>query len=117
MLNNNDRMQLSLYHSTGLDDGGLLDTGLDTVSMPVGRWVRFGVWARMNTPSRSDGFVVVYMDGEPIISQTRMSLRGSDTRGWNIMWIGGNHSNWDSTPRASSRYFDDVKFYSSKPRE
>jgi hypothetical protein len=116
ILNNNDRIQLFLYHPYGREDGSVLDLGLDYQhGVALGRWVQFGVWCRMNTPGESDGFVRVYMDGEEIISQDEMSLRGTDSRGWNIMWLGGNYSNIGPTATSSSRYIDDIRWYSTKP--
>ncbi len=117
VLDDNSRIQLFLFHPQGLSDGSGLDVGLDyRASMPTGRWVSFGVWCRLNTPGESDGFARVYMDGKPIITRTQMSLRGKDPRGWNVFWIGGNHSNSAPTAQASHRYIDDILLYSTKPR-
>ncbi len=116
VLDNNSRMQVFLYHPRGQLNGRTLDIGLDAQPIPVGRWVRLGLWVRQNTPGAADGFVYLYLDGQLILSQTNMSIRGRDTRGWNIMWIGGNHSNSTGpTRQASHRYIDDVLWYSSKP--
>ena len=113
----NTNIQLFLYHPES-ENGGPIDLFTNTnLSVPTGRWVRFAVWAKLNTPGEQDGFARAYMDNQEIASLENVSNRGWDTRGWNVMWIGGNHSNNRETTQASSRYIDNIRWYATKPAE
>jgi hypothetical protein len=114
-MSNNQDLQLSLSHPDG-GNGQPIDLFTNTgLSIPTDRWVTFGVWCRLNTPGEQDGFAYAYMDGEQIVRMENISNRGSDSRGFNQMWIGGNHTNWGQTTQSSRRFVDNVRWYSTKP--
>jgi len=113
--NENTNIQLFLYHPRG-SDGEAIDLFVNTgIAIPTGRWVTFAVWAKLNSPGENDGFARAYMDGVEIAALEDISNRGWDTRGWNIMWVGGNHTNDSETTQASSRYLDNIRWYAAKP--
>jgi hypothetical protein len=109
-LDDNSNLQLSWYHPDGID--AAWNTHL---SIPVGRWVTFGVWCKLNTPGESDGFSRFYLDGEQVANVENLNNRGNDDRGWNNMWVGGNHTNHGLTVQASRRFIDNIQWWSSKP--
>lgn len=106
----NGNLQVFMFHPSGTDYG--LNTGM---SMPVDRWVKMGLWCKLNTPGSSDGFCRVYMDDSQIASVESMNIRGNDQRGFNQMWVGGNHTNQKATVKASVRFIDNIRLFSSKP--
>jgi hypothetical protein len=57
------------------------------------------------------------MNGNQIVAMENISNRGSDSRGWNILWLGGNFSNGANKPTkgAADRFIDNVRWYSTKP--
>ena len=112
---NNRSLDIELFHPKA-KDGSPVDItfGLPR-RMPTERWVTLGVWCKLNTPGKSDGFVRAYMDAEQVLDRSSLNLRGADTRGWNQMWLGGNHSNRALTKQASSRFIDNVRWYRTKP--
>jgi hypothetical protein len=107
---NNANLQISIYHPSGVDIFQNTQR-----SVPLGRWVSFGVWCRLNTPRELDGFCRAYMDGEQIVDMSSINMRGSDTRGWDIMWVGGNHTNQKPTVKTSLRFIDNIRWYNTKP--
>ena len=112
---NNSNVQLTMDDSHG-KDGSYIDLFTNTErSLPTGRWVDLGVWVRLNTPGDSDGFAKAYMDGEEIVNMENISNRGEDWRGFNVMWVGGNHTNQKNTVKASNRYIDNIRWYDRKP--
>jgi len=113
--NENTNIQLFLYHPEG-ENGEFINLFYDTnLPIPVGRWVNFAVWARLNTLGQADGFAVAYMDGNEIARLDNISNRGSDSRGWNVMWVGGNYTNQGPTANASNRFIDNIRWYNTKP--
>jgi hypothetical protein len=111
----NTDLQLAVFHPDG-DDGNPIDLFTDThLAIPTGRWVDLGVWCRLNTPGESDGFCRAYLDGQEVANMDQISIRGNDTRGFNIMWVGGNHTNQKPTVHASSRFIDNIRWFNTKP--
>ena len=86
-------------------------------AIPTGRWVKLGFWVRLNTPGESDGLLQLFVDGELLLDGRDLDLRGSDDHGFNFMWLGGNVSvvSGHGIERSSSRYLDNVRWYSTKP--
>ena len=106
---NNGNLQISAYDHTGVDVFQNSNRGI-----PVGRWVSFAVWCKLNTPGQRDGFCRAWMDNEQIIDMSNVSLRGTDTLGWQNMWVGGNHTNQKPTPVTSFRFIDNIRWYNTK---
>ncbi len=83
---------------------------------------KWGAYLKLNTPGVSDGIQRLYKDCEsgdytecePYIDHSNANLRGTDTRGINGLWIGGNHSG-SNLPNDGHRYIDDVKIYNGLP--
>ena len=107
---NNRNLQISAFHPSGVDI--FQNSGR---SVPVDRWVSFAVWCKLNTPGRQDGFCRAWMDNEQIIDMSNVNMRGNDTRGWYLMWVGGNHTNQKPTTRTSLRFIDNIRWYNTKP--
>ena len=111
----NTMLQLIFYHP-GDDHHSTVDFAVKlNQSVPYGRWVSFAVWAKLNTPGESDGFAYAYMDGSQIVAREYLNLRNDDSRGWNLMWVGGNYTNSGPTSRATTRIIDNVRWYNTKP--
>lgn len=77
-------------------------------------WVKFGLWAKMNTPGASDGFIKLYKDDVLFLDKPAVDIRGNGTKGFDYMWIGGNYSNGGNLSASGHRYIDDVALYRSK---
>ena len=113
----NRNLQLAVGHPKG-SSGVPIDIFRNThSSIPRGQWVKFGVGCKLNTPGKRDGFAYAYKDGREIARMEGISNRGDDTRGFNIMWVGGNHTNQGKTRKASIRYIDNIKWYATWPYE
>ncbi|HMO17008.1 MAG TPA: hypothetical protein PKA63_00110 [Oligoflexia bacterium] len=83
---------------------------------PRNQWFTLAVWIQLNTPGKSDGRITVYRDDKIIAEIHDADLRGDNTEGVNYFWIGGNYSNLGQVTRqSSSRYIDNIRWYSSKP--
>lgn len=112
----NSNLQLSVIHPGNNTQPIDLfkNTGL---SLPTARWVKLAVWVKLNTPGKEDGFARAYLDGNEIVNLRQASLRGQDQRGWNVLWIGGTHSNGAGklTRKESSRYIDNIRWYNTLP--
>ena len=112
--NNNSTIQLFLFHP---GNGEPIEHAVNTsFGVPVGEWIRFGVWVRLNDPGRSNGFGRAYLNDRLIIDIDQVSIRGEDSRGFNQMALGMNHSNRGLTTQESSRYIDNVEWWSSRPK-
>ena len=108
---NNGNLQISYSHP-GIDAAQSSNRG-----MPLDRWAHVAVWCKLNTPGAADGFCRAWLDGEQIIDIHDADMRGSDARGFNIMWIGGNYTNQKPTEQASKRFIDNIRWYRTKPAE
>jgi hypothetical protein len=84
---------------------------------PLNEWVTWWAWVKLNNPGESDGFMRVYKNGVLYLEQTDADLRGTDTRGFNYFWVGGNYSNLlgANLTGSGSRYIDEIKLYDSYP--
>lgn len=113
--NDNTNIQLFFYHPDG-NGGREIDIFSNTNrSIPTGRWVKFGVWCRLNTPGRSDGFGRVFMDDLLLIDLSDINNRGKSRLGWNAMWIGGNFSHRGPSTQSSSRFIDNIRWFDTFP--
>lgn len=86
-------------------------------------WYRLGLHVKLNTPSTADGFVRLYRRettdagvmelADEIAALEDQNIRGSNTNGYNYMWIGGNYSKGSgSMPSCDGlRYVDDFRVY------
>ena len=111
--NNNSTIQLFLFHPGKKEP---LEHAVNTsFGVPVGEWISFGVWVRLNTPGKSDGFGRAYINGRLIIDMGQLNIRGDDRRGFNQMALGMNHSNRGPTLKESSRYIDNIEWWSTRP--
>lgn len=80
---------------------------------PLNEWVKWGAWLKLNTPGSSDGFMKIYKNGTLYIDSGNRNMRGTDTRGVNFFWLGGNYSGTLSC--SGHRYYDDFKIYDTFP--
>lgn len=81
------------------------------------QWVTFLIHIKLNTPGASDGQIQLWKDGVSFLSANNINMRGTDTRGYNFMWIGGNYSMLSGGTLSCSghRYIDDVRFFDADP--
>ena len=112
--------------STGLAisyNGGPVDWGIAEGNFVFqrGRWYEIQVEIKLNTPSRTDGEVRLWVDGKVIAEKTGINIVGAGTAGINSVLYGGWYSNSDSgrnpcpdPAQESVRYIDDVA-YSDSP--
>lgn len=83
---------------------------------PLNTWTKWGYHAKLNTPGSADGYIHVYKNDDLHLSTGNVSLRGTDSRGFNYFWIGGNYSMLSGTLSCSGhRYIDDVAVYDTYP--
>ncbi len=85
---------------------------------PLDQWVKWSLHVKLNTPGFSDGFIRLYRNDSLYLSNTNVDLRGTDTRGFNAFWVGGNYSmaggDGDLTS-SGSRYIDSIEVYDGQP--
>ena len=81
------------------------------------QWVKLAIWIKLNTPGSSDGFIRFYIDDVLAMEGTSLNLRGTNTKGFNFLWLGGNYSmlSGGTLSGNGNRYIDDVKWYDSQP--
>lgn len=100
---------------------GICDTGLGTNSEeihPLDQWVHWALHIKLNTPSASDGFIKLYKNNVSFLSDLNLDLRGSDTTGFDKLWLGGNYSQEGGVGTLSCnghRYLDDITIYDAEP--
>lgn len=80
-------------------------------------WITWGLHVKLNTPGVSDGLVVLYKNGTSYLSHLNFQPRGTDTRGMNGLWVGGNYTmnGGGTAPCSGSRYIDNIKIYDAAP--
>lgn len=112
---NNIELGISWHHvDQGIDQGRWPGFGISKFD----DWIKFGIWVKLNTysPQLSDGFIKVWMDDVLIHNHIDINIRGSDSEGYNFMWLGGNYSNIGvGLPNSGHRYIDEIRMYNTKP--
>jgi hypothetical protein len=86
-----------------------------SLSLQRNRWYAIETEIKLNTPGVSNGEVRMWVDGQNIMQQTGIDIRGTDTHNINRISIGGWYSNGagGNNPcpdpvNVSRRYIDDV---------
>jgi hypothetical protein len=78
----------------------------------IGRWIRFEMEIKLNTPGQADGLYRFWADDELIIERTGVDLRGNTQDKINEVMLDGY---WNGgSPKAQSRYFDDFVIATSR---
>jgi hypothetical protein len=88
------------------------------IAHPMDRWVTWRVWIKLNTPGESDGFVRITANGKPFITADDVNLRGTDPRGYNWWWVGGNYSMEGGVGGLTSdghRYITGLRWWNTAP--
>jgi hypothetical protein len=102
-------------------DEGICPTGMghnSETAHPEDQWVHWVMHLKLNTPDDSDGFIKLYKDGTLFLTNLNMDLRGSDTTGFDTVWLGGNYSMEGGVGTLGcdgNRYLDDIAIYSGEP--
>lgn len=78
----------------------------------TGRWQCVEQRVHLNTPGTADGEVHVWLDGQPVLSQTGLEFRTTDALAIDGVWFstffGGGDASW-STPRDQEVWFRDLR--------
>lgn len=85
---------------------------------PEDAWVRWSLHIRLNTPGSTNGFVRLYKNSSLYLDSGARNIRGTDTRGLNYFWIGGNYSMAGGVGTLAcdgSAYVDDLVAWDQKP--
>ncbi|CAG0927104.1 hypothetical protein TFLX_00352 [Thermoflexales bacterium] len=78
----------------------------------TGRWIRFEMEVKLNTPGQADGLYRFWADDELIIERTDVDLRGNTPDKINEIMLDGY---WNGgSPKAQSRYYDDFVIATSR---
>ncbi len=78
----------------------------------VGRWIRFEMEIKLNTPGQADGLYRFWADDELIIERTGVDLRGNTQDKINEIMLDGY---WNGgSPKAQNRYYDDFVIATSR---
>lgn len=86
------------------------------ISHPTDVFTLWELHISLNTPGSTDGFVRLYKNETLYLSNEGIDLRGTDTKGFNAVWVGGNSSMASGTLSSSgSRYIDAIEIWDSDP--
>lgn len=106
----NQKAQLKVKGTVGNPEYGI-SVGRGAYSFAAGEWVSVAEHITLNDPGQNNGKITLYVDGEPVINLTGVSMRTSSDSVFQGMhfqtFFGGSTDDWAS-PKTQKAYFADV---------